>query len=202
MKVLAIVASPRKGKSTDTLVDRAVAGLRSGDRKVKIEKVNLYDFDIQFCKNCLVCRDRETDEDFSPCIIKDGMNELYPKVMAADALIFGTPLHMGYPPGILMTFLERLCWTFGKPEGKVLTVYGCPVPRSSKERSAVIIITNGIIPPMYRRFCDDTTKAIKQTIRDSLNARTVGSLYAGDIENRGLDPYLERAENLGKKLSR
>jgi len=61
---------------------------------------------------------------------------------------------MGYATAVMMTFLERICWTFGKPEGRVLNIQGCPLPRSDKRREAIIIVTSGIIPPMYRKFCD------------------------------------------------
>jgi hypothetical protein len=121
-------------------------------------------------------------------------------VLKSDSLILATPVHMGYATAIMMTFLERICWTFAKPEGKILTIDRCPVPRSNKKREAIIIVISGIVPPLYRRFCDDATRLIKQTVKDSLNAKTVGDMYAGDIESRGVDYYFERAFNLGKKL--
>ena len=107
---------------------------------------------------------------------------------------------MGFATGIMMTFMERICWTFAKPERRFLTISGIPMPRSDKKRKAIIIVTTGIIPPIYRRFCDDATPLIKQTIKDSLNAKTVGDLYAGNIEHRGVDHYCEKAFKLGKKL--
>ena len=102
---------------------------------------------------------------------------------------------------VMMSFLERICWTFAKPEGKILTISQCPVPRSEKKRKVSIIITSGIIPPVYRRFCDDATKQISGVARDSLNAKTVGSLYAGDIEGRGVGYYADKATRLGMKLA-
>jgi hypothetical protein len=74
------------------------------------------------------------------------------------------------------------------------------MPRDSKKRKAVIIITSGLIPPIFRRFCDEATPLIKGTIKDSLNARTLGSLYAGDIEHRGADYYFDKAYKLGMKV--
>jgi hypothetical protein len=66
--------------------------------------------------------------------------------------------------------------------------------------SSVIIVTSGIVPPIYRRFCDDATKLIKRTVKDSLNAETMGDMYAGDIEPRGVDYYFDKAFKLGRKL--
>ena len=200
MNLLAIVGSPRKGKATDLLVDKAIEGARSKAPDCHVKKLHLIDHDIQFCKNCLACRDSQTNDPVADCIIKDDMDILRENVLQSDLLIFGTPVHMGYATAIMMSFLERICWTFAKPEGKILTIAGCPVPRSNKQRKAIIIVTSGIVPPVYRRFCDDATALIKQTAKDSLNAKTVGDLYAGDIEHRGVEYYSNQAFNLGQRL--
>ena len=200
MNLLAIVGSPRKGKATDTLVDRAIEGVKSKTPNCNVKKLHLIDHDIQFCKNCLACRDSKTKKPVAKCSIQDDMDYIREDVLKSDFLIFGTPVHMGYATAIMMTFLERICWTFAKPEGKLLSVYGCPIPRSNKARKSIIIVTSGIIPPLFRRLCDDATSLIKQTAKDSLNAKTVGDMYAGDLEHRGVDHYLDRAFNLGRML--
>jgi multimeric flavodoxin WrbA len=200
MDVLAIVGSPRRGKSTDTLVDKAIEGAKSKDPDCRVKKINLIEHDIKFCKNCLACRDANTDEPVAKCIIRDDMDHIKEDVLKSDALIFGTPVHMGYATAIMMAFLERICWTFAKPERRVLTIHGCPEPRSDKKRKVIIIITSGIIPPLYRRMCDEATSLIKGTVKDSLNAKTVGDMYAGDLEHRGVEPYLDKAFKLGMKL--
>ncbi|MCP4196596.1 MAG: hypothetical protein GY762_05540 [Proteobacteria bacterium] len=71
-----------------------------------------------------------------------------------------------------------------------------------KKRTAAIIVTTGIIPPLFRSFCDQATPFIKGAAADSLNATTVGSLYASDIDHRGVDYYHKAALKLGKKLAR
>ena len=200
MNLLAIVGSPRKGKATDTLVDKAIEGVKSKSPNCNVKKLHLIDHDIQFCKNCLACRDSKTKKPVAKCSIQDDMDYIREDVLKSDSLIFGTPVHMGYATAIMMTFLERICWTFAKPEGKLLSIYGCPIPRSNKSRKSIIIVTSGIIPPLFRRFCDDATSLIKQTVKDSLNAKTVGNMYAGDMEHRGVDYYLDKAFSLGRKL--
>ena len=76
------------------------------------------------------------------------------------------------------------------------------MPRSGKQRRAAVIVTSGIIPPVLRRFCDEATPLIRGVAKDSLNARTVGSLYAGGIEHRGVQRYFDKAVRLGRKLAR
>jgi multimeric flavodoxin WrbA len=200
MNLLAIVGSPRKGKATDMLVDKAIDGVKSMSRHCLVKKINLIEQDIKYCRNCLTCRDSNTRAPVAKCVIRDDMDTITKDLLDADLLILGTPVHMGFATALMTAFLERICWTFAKPEGKVLTISGCPTPRSDKKRKAAIIVTSGIIPPMFRKLCDNAAPLMRQTLKDSLNAKTVGDLYAGDIEHRGVAHYLEKAFNLGRKL--
>ena len=200
MNLLAIVGSGRKGKATDKLVDRAIEGVKSKAPNSQVKKLHLMDHDIQFCRNCLACRDSETKDPVAECAIRDDMDYIKEDVHESDALIFGTPVHMGYATAVMMTFLERICWTFGKPKRTVFTIKGCPLPRSDKKRKAIIIVTSGIVPPIYRKFCDWATNQIKGVVKDSLNGQIVGDMYAGDIEHRGVEHYFDKAFKLGKRL--
>jgi len=65
----------------------------------------------------------------------------------------------------------------------------------------VAIPSSGLIVPLLRRFCDDATSFIRSTARDSLNARLVGTLYAGGVEKVGVDRYATKARSGGSWLS-
>ena len=54
--------------------------------------------------------------------------------------------------------------------------------------------------PVLRVFCDAAPKLIKNTIGDSLNAKLIGTAYAGGVEKVGMERYMERAHKLGQKL--
>ena len=200
MNLLAIVGSPRKGKSTDLLVDKAIEGFTSKAPDCRAKKIYLIDHNIQHCRNCLSCRESKTQEPLASCAIRDDMDDISEYVLNSDALIFGTPVHMGYATGLMMCFLERICWTFAKPEKSYLVIKGCPAPRSDKKRKSITIVTSGIVPPLYRRFCNQAAPLIRGVIKDSLNAKTVGEMYAGDIEHRGVERYFDRAFKLGIRL--
>lgn len=200
MNLVAIMGSPRKGSATDRLVDRAIEGACSACKDIHPKKIVLIDKNISYCKGCLVCRDSPVDLPVGRCSQSDDMDEIITDLLEADLLIFGTPLRMGYITSILATFFERICWRFSKPTGKALTIRGVPEPRSNKKRRSITIITNSIVPPLYRMFCDDASSHIKRAARDALGAKTIGDLYAGDIEHRGVERYLDKAFKLGTKL--
>jgi hypothetical protein len=99
----------------------------------------------------------------------------------------------------MKTFLERTVWVHARPGQRPIA--GCPEPRSAKRKRAIIILSTGIVPPFLRRFCDDATSLIKSNCACSYNARVLGTLYAGAVENRGLEKYCRKAFALGKRLT-
>ncbi len=200
MNLLAIVGSPRKGKSTDVLTDRAIEGFKSKHPDCNVKKVHLARLKLKHCKNCLTCMNDLETKPYVRCVMRDGMDELYDEIVASDALLFSTPVHMGFATGLMTVFMERICWTYATPEKSYVVAKGCPLPRSEKKRKSAIIVTSGVIKPFLRRFCDQATPLISGVTADSLNAKTIGSLYAGDITHRGADYYSNAAFKLGKKL--
>jgi len=201
MHLLAIIGSPRKSKATDTLVDKAIEQFLKKSPNTTVNKIYLSDYEINYCKDCLACWQSETEEPIARCVIHDSMDNINEEILKADALIMGTPVHMGYATALMMTFLERICWTFAKPEKSYIIVKGCPLPRSDKKRKAVIIAVSGMIPVKYKKSCNWATPQIKGVIKDSLNAKTVGELYAGDVWHKGVEHYYNKASKLGERLA-
>ena len=85
MKVLGIVTSPRKGGNTEILVTEALAAAQEAGAETEIFLVA--GKNISGCDGCHSCRKTLT------CRIKDDMQPLYPKMEAADAIIFGSPVY-------------------------------------------------------------------------------------------------------------
>jgi multimeric flavodoxin WrbA len=200
MNLLAIIGSPRKGKATDTLVDKAIEGVLKKFPDTSVKRIYLTDSEINYCKDCLTCWKSDTEGPVAKCVIRDDMDDINQDILKSDSLIMGTPIHMGYTTALMMTFLERICWTFAKPEKSYVLVKGCPTPRAEKKRKAVIIAVSGMIPSRYKKFCNWATPQIKGVIKDSLNAKTVGELYAGDVWHKGVEHYFDKALKLGQKL--
>ena len=103
MKILALIGSPRKGSNTDILVDKILMG--AGENGNSFEKIHLYDFDISACIDCRKCKKSELDY---KCALSDGMQEIYPKLEAADIIIFGTPIYWYGPTAKMKLLIDRL----------------------------------------------------------------------------------------------
>ena len=198
MYIVAIMGSYRKGRTIDTLLDQAIAGALAAQPDTRVDKIVLIDRHIEYCRNCMACRKDDPSKSIATCVIQDDMQGIYPLLNRADAYIFGTPINVGHETAIMKTFIERTCYVLSKP-GKY-PLAGCPTPRTTKKKKAIAIMSSGIVPPLLRLFCDDATALIKEFCSCILNARLVGSMYAGAVEKRGVDVYAAKAYQLGRKL--
>jgi multimeric flavodoxin WrbA len=101
MNIVAFVASPRKGSNTDTLVDETLRAAETNGHTH--EKIYLYDYEISPCIDCRKCK-----KDDLVCPIKDGMQEIYPKIDRADVIIYGTPNYWFGPSATMKLLMDRL----------------------------------------------------------------------------------------------
>ena len=85
MKVLRIVCSSRKGGNAETLVREALTG--AAEKGAEIDLISFSSLNIGPCTGCGGCA--KTGE----CIIDDDMKSVYPKLLAADGIIIGTPVY-------------------------------------------------------------------------------------------------------------
>jgi multimeric flavodoxin WrbA len=114
MKIIGVCGSPRKGNSEwmlSTLLDKA---RQCG---AETELVLLRKMDIKMCRGCLAC-EKAGKKRSGNCIQKDDMNALYPKLIAADAIVLATPVYMEMLSGLLKNFLDRTCAVWPRLEGK------------------------------------------------------------------------------------
>ena len=84
MKVLGIMGSPRIGSNTDLLLDEALKGAKN--RGAEVEKIIVDKLNISPCREYYGCLKDGN------CVIKDDMDDMYPKLLAADAIIVASPM--------------------------------------------------------------------------------------------------------------
>lgn len=85
MKVLGIVCSPRKGGNTEILLKEALKSAAA--LGAETELLPLYDKKMEPCTGCYSCL--KTGE----CYIDDDIQDMYPKLIEADGIIWGSPVY-------------------------------------------------------------------------------------------------------------
>lgn len=119
MKVLAFNTSPRKGGNTSVLIDEALRGAKDAGA-ASVEKIMLRK--PGFCLVCGKCKEPSW-EGF--CVQKDGMNNIFAKMLDADAMIIGFPIYEGRESAQLSAFIDRwYCLPAAKLAGKRAMVIG------------------------------------------------------------------------------
>ncbi|MBI4284286.1 MAG: flavodoxin family protein [Chloroflexi bacterium] len=84
MKILGIMGSPRLKSNTDLLLDEALKGTQS--LGAEVEKLVVDRCHIEPCKEYYGCfKDGN-------CVIRDDMDDIYPKLLLADIVIVASPI--------------------------------------------------------------------------------------------------------------
>lgn len=100
-RILGIGASPRKGGNTDLLLKAVLAG--AGEKELATEELQLRNYHYLPCTGCEKCR--ATSECSGSY---DGMQLIYPKVVAARGLVLASPTHNFNVTAWMKTFIDRL----------------------------------------------------------------------------------------------
>jgi multimeric flavodoxin WrbA len=114
INILGICGSPIKDSNTELLLGEALKAVQEDE--VQTELFTLHDKKIEDCRHCNWCMAKQTATDF--CVIKDEMQELFPLVIEANALLVASPVYLARMSGHLASVLDRLrCIHYGKQYG-------------------------------------------------------------------------------------
>ena len=111
-KVLIISSSPVKDGNSDTLCRKFAEG--AAEAKNQVEKINLRELKINHCRGCGYC----STIDYNGCCQKDDMAAVLDKLLAADVIVFGTPVYFYAMCGQMKTFIDRCCAKYTKIQQK------------------------------------------------------------------------------------
>jgi multimeric flavodoxin WrbA len=100
MKVLAVNGSHRPGHNTAAMLNMVLDEVKA--EGFEAELIELYKHKIRLCKSCNKCLMKPE------CAIKDDdMAMIIEKLLAADAIILGSPVYFGNVSGIMKIFIDR-----------------------------------------------------------------------------------------------
>ena len=99
MKILGIMGSPRIKGNTDLLMDEALKGAQS--QGAEVEKLVVDKLDISPCKEYYGCLKDGN------CVIRDDMDDIYPKLAGADGIIVASPMFFYGVSAQLKALIDR-----------------------------------------------------------------------------------------------
>lgn len=99
-KVLIVSTSLRGGSNSEILAKECEKGALAAGHQVEL--VTLKGKEIKYCIGCLSCQSKGV------CILKDDVAEIMEKVLAAEVIVYATPIYYYEMSGQLKTLLDRL----------------------------------------------------------------------------------------------
>ena len=173
MQILGIVGSPRWQGNTHILVSKILDGAK--DAGATVELLFLGGMTIRECDGCHACWKGKG------CSKNDDMSELYEKIIASDALVFGTPVYWYGPTALLKGFVDRFSY------------FNCPENRAKiRGKSAVIAIP-------YEEKSPENAKLLLTFFEKSiayLEMHLVGMVIVPGVYEKG--EILKKRESLAK----
>lgn len=135
MKVLGISCSPRKGGNTEILVCEALAGAK--EEGASVELLRIHEMKIAPCDGCTTCHQS------GECRIKDDMQKVYQKLLAADGIILGSPVYFWSVSAQAKLFMDRT-YALRFPHHKLTNKVGGAIVVAGRRgtMSAISVINN------------------------------------------------------------
>ena len=98
-KILIIQGGGRPRGNTAQLVEQFIKGVKEAGHQAEL--ISLLKHPVNGCLGCNACRYGK------PCIQKDAFNDLVPKIMEADCVVFASPLYFWTISSRIKAFIER-----------------------------------------------------------------------------------------------
>lgn len=182
-KIIILKGSPRERGNSAVLADQVAEGAKTGGAQV--ESIYLHSMDIRPCDACDMCH-----EGHEGCIIEDDMQQLYPKLVEADAIVIASPIYWFTISAQVKLCIDR--W------------YGLETPKGSAlaGKKIGIILTYGDSDP-YTSGAINAIYTFQHMFR-YIRSEIVGMVYgtASNVGDAAMQPALmKQAYDLGEKLA-
>jgi len=185
-KILAIFGSPRKKGNSTLLANQIISGAES--RGASVESVYLNGLNIRPCQGCYACQ----EEGSKGCVLNDDMQDIYPKIIGADALIIASPVYWFTMSAQTKIFMDR-CMALYKENIEQSALYG---------KDIAIAMTYGD-KDVFSSGCINALRTFQDAYR-FVDSRIVGMVY-GSAEDPGEiaenEEIIRDARELGKELA-
>jgi multimeric flavodoxin WrbA len=186
LKVLGIMGSPRVKGNTDLLLDEALKGAQS--QGAKIEKIIVDKLKIAPCKEYYGClRDGN-------CVIRDDMDNIYPKLLEADRIIIASPMFFYGVTGQLKALIDRCQAIWARK-------YVLKQKLSNKERTGAFIAVGAT---KGKQLFDGSILVVKYFYQ-AIEVSYVDELLIRGVDKKGeikgQPTALSEAFELGKRLA-
>ena len=190
MKIVALQGSPRANGNTQALLDFVLKGAREAGAAIDVVQLSELR-NLTGCEECYVCQEPGEEP---ACAIEDDMQDAHARMLAADVIVWATPVFCFTPSWLLKMAMDRTFCMFRFPTDK-------PVQCALAGRKMAAVVTFG----GDRDGMADLTTAALERLAEAAGCTWLGACIAGDVTDRSSirhDTELrERAREFGRTLA-
>ena len=183
MYALAINGSPRKGGNTELLLKEVLSELDNNGWETELEKVG-----GTAIRGCIACQKCFENKDNQCSVKKDNFNDIFEKMLRADAIVLGSPTYFAAVSADLKALIERAGYV----------AYANDHAFSGKIGAAVVAVRRGGATHVY-----DTINHMFQMSRMILPGSTYWNMGFGLHKEEVLedDEGMANMRHLGKSIA-
>jgi len=184
-RILALAGSPRRHGNSDRLLDECLAGARAAGAETDLLVVSAAG--IASCRGCNECSSA------GECTVRDGMQDVYSRLDAADAIVVASPVYFATVPASLKALYDRC-----QPYWARRYVLGQPIVR---RRPGALLLVGGGGDPYGHECAATTTRSVFAVLGVDYSAEL--AIRADSPSDAAASPEaLARAGEIGEGLAR
>ena len=177
MKIVLLEGSPNQHGSSNLLADCFRQGAEEAGHTVEI--IDAAHADIHPCTGCIHCGYE------GPCVQKDEMESIRPRILGADMMVFVTPLYYYGMSAQLKTLIDRFC------------AFNSSIQSKHMKSALIAAAWNS------DSWTFDALKAHYDTLVRYLNLEDLGAVYGkgcGTPSMTAQSKYMKLAYDLGRSI--
>lgn len=177
MKIVLLEGSPNKNGSSNTLANAFIEGAKEAGHSVDV--IDAAHANIHPCTGCIHCGYE------GPCVQKDDVDDIRARVLAADMMVFVTPLYYYGMSARLKTLVDRFC------------AFNSSIQRKHMKSAMIAAAWNA------DGWTIEALEAHYKTLVRYLNLKDMGAVWGkgcGTPSMTKRSRYVQQAYELGKNL--
>lgn len=177
MKIVLLEGSPNKNGSSNTLANAFIEGAKEAGHSVDV--IGAAHANIHPCTGCIHCGYE------GPCVQKDDVDDIRARVLAADMMVFVTPLYYYGMSAQLKTLVDRFC------------AFNSSIQRNHMKSAMIAAAWNA------DGWTFEALEAHYKTLVRYLNLKDMGAVWGkgcGTPSMTKRSRYVQQAYELGKNL--
>lgn len=175
MKIMVLLGSPRRNKSTGMMADAFAEGARGAGHEVEVIHVGAPNADFRPCIACNWCHGKGE----GACVQKDDMQQVLAKLDGTDMIVFATPIYN---------------WAFTPQMHAVVTRFFCRLGKPMPPYYGLIMTSADEDP--YKGALYE----YEMSVEEAFKGKSLGVVTSHGAENK-TEAALARAREFGASLA-